>query len=237
MPLKGLNGLQHSGYSWAIHRTKVLTKHGWVQSPYNPAIFYRDSKATGITAPHNNEGRIILQTTVDDFQFTGIKAHQEALALKDELNLRLENIDNSGDIVQFTYTNNKVIWNKKEGTMTFDQESNVKDVVTRFNGKQTAPSPAQTPIASTEPPHEFAEVNDTHLKFKQQVAGSINYLTTVSRPDLALAGRVIASMKSTEHAKRALRYMRETHRLRYFSPGNRNTYVAQTLREAALAEE
>ena len=244
IPLKGINGLQYSGYSWELHRNKILQAKGFIPSQYNPAIFYRNENITNVKAPHDNENKICILTTVDDFEFIGYNSYNEYMDMTDELNLRADKQDDqNAENTEFVYTNTTINWDKKEHVMQIDQTEYAQDIVQRFDKiAQSKNFNKLIPITPQDPHIVYTDVNEANNKTRQQVAGSINYLVTISRPDLTYATRYLASMPGSKQAnmvaKNIIRYLRHKKILHFFgknfATNNQNDmpYAAQTIAQA-----
>jgi hypothetical protein len=218
--LKAIPGLQLSGASFEAFRDEVLTRNGWFRSACDPAVFQRHNPALGEHRSSNEDA--ILCCTVDDLEFTGFHLERLLQPLKDQLCLRVSRPEKVGDMQSIVYCNTRVLWT--ENKLVIDQGDYVASLLKRFTPGAVAATPIEAPILS------YTGESPAHEHARQSVAGCLNYLVTVSRPDLAVAVRELASSKgcteSSELCQRALRYLRQPRVLQYTKTDDRHLLVS-----------
>lgn len=210
---KSLYGLKQSALTWNRHVTEILTKLKFKRSVADPCLYTRTEKNGSITY-------ILLY--VDDLLVVG---ENESSTI--EIKKQLDNYFEVRDLGEATYYLGIKIERNQKGDISLSQETKVKQMI-QLHGLTDA-KPAKTPM---ETGFLSGDTTDSRLLSSshqyKQVIGSLLYLATVSRPDIAaavgfLARRVSAPTQADWNAaKRVIRYLAGTknYKLCLFSDSN-----------------
>ena len=199
---KSLYGLRQSPRCFNQAFDKWMRQDGFEPTRADPCLYVRKSQ----------NSTIMVSVHVDD-QLIASDSRPELDAFKKRLNARFECTDN-GPVNYFLGFN--VVRDRSKRRLVISQEHYVEALLERFDMVNC--NPVRTPLPASYTPRtatdqEFAEAK--HLDFPK-LAGSVLYLSTITRPDIAFAAGVLAryiSKWSTEHykaAKHLLRYLRGT---------------------------
>ena len=167
---KALYGLKQSPRLWYKHLLEALTKLGFEALPYDEAIFI------------HNKLKIIIICHVDDLIFTGPNSNEISNIVK-ELTKTIK-IEYISAIHQFLGMEIKLDY--KEQSVHINQNKYLNSLLERFNKKDL--NPVTTPVEAgvrLDKATDIANKND--LQLYQQQVGSLIYLATKTRPDIAYA--------------------------------------------------
>ena len=199
--LKGLYGLKQSARSWNNTFSAFLRAYNLLQSSADPCIFY------STTTP-----RIILALWVDD-----------GLAMCQDKNLLSKMIAHLRSTFEITVGDADVyvglhitrgIGNKK---IYIDQQRFTETILVKygFQDSNTVSTPCDPHVPLSNPP--VGDTDDIIPFFPyQEIVGSLLYLATHSRPDIAHAVSVVAQFSNNFReihvtaVKRILKYLRGT---------------------------
>ena len=102
---------------------------------------------------------------------------------------------------------------RDQRTMTINQENFLKSILKRYGMEDS--KPVSTPM---EPGKKFQKLSETEtpveVKLYQQMIGSLTYVATATRPDIAAAVNILSKYMANpgkehmEGVKRILRYIR-----------------------------
>lgn len=201
---KSLYGLCQSPRCFNQAFDKWMRSDGFIPNRADPCLYIR----------RRNGAVIYLSVHVDD-QLIASDSQKELDAFKKRLHERFPCTDN-GPVNYFLGFN--VIRDRPNRKLYISQEHYVESLLERFGMSSCNFKGPRTPLPSTFKPsvasdEEFEEAK--HLDFPQ-IAGSVLYLSTTTRPDIAHAAGVLAryiskwGMKHYEAAKHLLRYLRGT---------------------------
>jgi len=200
-------GLKQSPGEWYYQLVKYRGPFGFVITAWEPCVLVHES------------GDLFLATYVDDitlFGASGELKEQTINILKTEFKL-----NDMGELswllgIEITFTDDGI---------TLSQTTFIDKILNHFSMQDC--KPVSTPIDSS---HQFKAVEDEHERTDatayQQIIGSLMYLVTGTRPDLAYTITHLShfnSSPSTKHltaAKRVLRYLQGTKDRHLFYPWN-----------------
>jgi len=199
---KSLYGLRQSPRCFNQAFDKWMREDGFTSTRADPCLYIR----------RKHDHTIMVSVHVDD-QLIASNSRQELNAFKKRLNARFECTDN-GPVNYFLGFN--VIRDRTRRRLVISQEHYVEALLERFD--MTNSNPVRTPLPASFTPRiatdqEFSDVK--HLEYPK-LAGSILYLSTITRPDIAYAAGLLAryiskwSMEHFKAAKHLLRYLRGT---------------------------
>ena len=192
---KAIYGLKQSGRKWYGTLRDTLTSQGFKQMPFDPCVFV---------------GPVILAVYVDDMPIVGyikeIQSFKSSMAKTYPCK----------DLGQVKYLLGFEI-NIDDNGISISQRAYADRVLTRFgmqecNSRKTPLDPNTFPPRST----DSENVDQSRMKTYQQIIGSINYLVSGTRPDLAFTVSMLSTFNSNpseEHlalAKQVLRYLKAT---------------------------
>lgn len=198
---KSLYGLKQSPHLFNKKVNTFLKKLGFKPCAADPCIYL-----------YNKDGRRqMISIHVDDLLVAG-NCRAELDRLKEALHEELECTD-QGEVSYFLGIN--IYRDRANRKMYLSQEHYLESLLGRFgelgNACKTILPADWRPVMATEEEHELAKD-----KPFPQLAGSILYAATVTRPDLAYAASVLCrfisrwSMDHWKAAKHMLRYIRGT---------------------------
>ena len=204
---KALYGLKQASRQWYIRLKNTLIKYGWIASTFDNSLFIHPSG-------------LYLTVYVDDINIFG--SNTKAI---EATKVALRNAFEMTDLGQCAYYLGMHIQNTPEG-IYLHQASYVQQILNKFQFGDI--NPVSTPVDSltrlTLNRNETARRD--FIRMYQAMVGSLNYLATVSRPDIAFAVGLLArymSNPSAEHMKairRVFAYVKATKHLGlYFSRG------------------
>ena len=202
--VKSLYGLKQSPRQWYKLLDKFLRDKGYRRSDVDPCIYVKGDKNI-----------IMIALYVDDLI---IASNSEKLMKETKQNLcdRFE----MKDLGRLHYCLGiEIVW-RDDGTCMFNQSKYIENVLERYNMKDC--KPVSTPINSGTKltkemsPKTEKEISEMNLVPYRSAVGSLIYLVTGTRPDIAVAVGETAKYSNNpgkQHwmaVKRILRYLKET---------------------------
>lgn len=204
---KSLYGLRQSPRCFNKTFDEWMRQDGFVPTSADPCLYVRKTE----------KAVIFVSVHVDD-QLVASNSRTELDAFKARLNSKFACTDN-GPVNYFLGFN--VMRDRKNKKLWISQEHYVESLLERF-GMEDCKLPAK-PSSATPLPSQFKPRVATDEEFESvkhldypQIAGSVLYLSTITRPDIAFAAGVLAryiSKWNLDHylaAKHLLRYLRAT---------------------------
>jgi len=200
-------GLKQSPREWYYRLVEYLGPFGFVITAWDPCVLVHES------------GNLFLAIYVDDitlFGATGELKEQTINVLKTEFK-----VNDMGELnwllgIQITFTHNGI---------TLSQTTFIDKILNRFSMQDC--KPISTPI---DPNHRLMAIEvdeqSTDTTAYQQIIGSLMYLVTETRPDLAYTITHLSQFNSSPSithltaAKRVLRYLQGTNNRHLFYPWN-----------------
>ena len=199
---KGLYGLKQSGYLWFNHMKTSLTSLGFKQSDADQSVFIRQT--------HDNT-TTILGVYVDDFLVIS-NSIQQIDHLETELS-QFYTVRNLGPVKRFLGMD--IHRPTPTGPIYLSQSTYARKILHRF-GMQNC-NPAKTPFADTTQLHKRLDDEEpADETLYREMIGSIGYLPTYTRPDLAFTVSKLSQYLSNpsvlhmQAAKHVLRYIKGT---------------------------
>ena len=191
---------------------------------------------------HNRKPYGFLLTYVDDFLVVG--PPQVRSAIEEEIS-RLWDIKVAGSVNQFdtknpeasvNFLSTKIRSHPTLGGFTMTQEEFISDLIKTWEMSGCRPLMTPGEPASTELPDEGTELDPNDVLRAQKMAGSLIWLSTRTRPDIAYVQSRISSMatkapqRAIKEGLRALRYLQGTKSvgLRFEACENHNELIAYT---------
>ena len=208
---KALYGLKQAPRQWYLRLRASLLKSGWTPSSFDPSVFIHPKG-------------LFLTVYVDDINIFG-KTDEAIAPFKEALLQEFE----MTDLGSCAYYLGLHVHMTNKGTF-LHQSNFVQQILNKFqlNDVHTVATPTDVSSKLTTNKGETATKEFTRLY--QAMVGSVNYLATVSRPDIAFAvGRAARYMSnpSEEHMKelrRLFAYLKATMNLGLrYNPGINNT--------------
>ena len=203
------SGLGISGKNWYELYTGYLLELGFTQAGEEGTIFHINSNV-----PHKLETKekfkLTLAVYVDDsiMSFDNLSAYKELIA---KLDNRFK-ISHEEDASSFL--GSKITYDMQEGVLTITQEKFVTELLKNFQMENS--TPISTPMDSKlilsknqQPPEELKDLKT--VKSFQCLIGSLMWLTSVCRPDLAYSTTKLARYASNPgqiHIQAGLRVLR-----------------------------
>ena len=218
---KTLYGLRRSPYHWYDMMSSILTKMGLTASLHDPCLYsgYVES-SSGQKFQHP----LHIGLYVDDFVFyTKDKAHEQAF--QSELAKHIA-VDWMGKVDFFLGT--AFTWNQLDDgniSVHLSQATFTEHLAHRFSVDTMNKTPNMTPYRSGLPIDSIqpSAPDDPDLarrrKVYQSIVGSINWLATNTRPDVAPALTFLASymqLPSHQHYKAAIHVVKYLHSTRQY---------------------
>ena len=195
---KALYGLRQASRAWYEKLKKELLGLGFVQSKGDPSLFIQ----------HREDGQVVnLLVYVDD-----LLVASTSLAAVEDVKRKLAScfeLRDLGDVDFFLGW--EVDYKREQGVVKISQQRYALDVVEKF-GLQNATA-APTPMSNSAvllPAGEESNALPCAQKY-QEIVGSLMYLSSCSRPDIAYAVGKLARFMSAptqEHYRAALRVVR-----------------------------
>src|SRR3990167_1635049 len=187
--LKSIYGLNQSGFIWHnLLKNTILEDSNYSQSSLDPCLFYADN-------------RNFILIYVDDILLVGSNS-----VMRNKIQTKFTTHD-LGNIQQFL----NVKFERTEHSISISQENFILQLLKSYNLQDI--NPKKTPMLKLE--LDESPFLPDNLKYTQLV-GSLIYLTTVSRPDIAYCVIYLArqSSKPTERnwnqLKHLLAYLKST---------------------------
>jgi hypothetical protein len=192
---KGIYGLRQAGRRWYETLDAFLVKTGFKRSSHDPCLYVLNG--------------MILVVWVDDIILTGLK--EAVRAFKSSLCAEFD-IDDRGPLKWFLGF--EVGYDGE--SLTINQTSFVKDVLTRFNMADCNGVKLLMTSNYHESSAESPLLSEDQQATYRQLTGSLIHLSNVSRPDLSFAVSYLSGFlgKATDshwiQAKHVLRYLKHT---------------------------
>jgi hypothetical protein len=195
---KSLYGLKQSPRCWNKRFKSFLDKHGLIQSAADPCLFI------SMTKGH----KLMVALYVDD----GLVACQD----KDDLTRFLTELKSEFKVTvsdALCFLGLQII-QREDGSVVVSQANYARRLLHKFNMSDC--NPVATPIDKG---HDSGEADDVIISEKvpyREAVGSLMYLVTGTRPDLAYAVSVVSrsldkpSSRDWEKVKRIFRYLKGT---------------------------
>jgi hypothetical protein len=216
---KTLYGLHQSPREWHLLLAGWLINQGFTRCTAEPCVFIRNiGTATSL----------VVAVFVDDIVCCS-PSLDEVNAFKQAINTRFKMTDN-GPIENVLGI--QIKYDRSRRTMTLSQHSYIKSILARFGMSES--KPVATPLMPHTTLTKVSDAGDSvpgNGDWYRQLVGSLMYLSTGTRPDLAYSVGSLARFMSSpsEHhlvaAKRVLRYLAGTQTLglTYAYSGSDNT--------------
>ena len=210
---KALYGLKQSPRLWSKYLGNILLKYGFKEiSPY----IYK-----------NSELEIIVLCYVDDLLVFGPDISKINNLYKSKLSKDLK-ITDLGEIKQFLGI--EITRNRKERRLELSQLKYLENIKTRFNKSslKLVSIPIEPGVKARKNEEKNLENNTSNIVLYQQQIGSLIYLATKTRPDIAYAIGYSArfmSNPSEEHFKlleKIWKYLNYTKSYKLVYKGNKN---------------
>lgn len=185
---KALYGLKQSARQWQLYLATILAKFGFINLVTDTAVFYSKDKP------------IILVIHVDDILvFAEKKSYIDEL-YKDLSATNLE-VSNLGELKEFLGI--QINRNKDKKELVISQEGYITKILNRF--EKSSLKPKVNPLTlGIKLDKNLDQASSNDISRYQQQIGSLIYLTTFTRPDLAFPINYLArfmSNPSSEHFK------------------------------------
>jgi hypothetical protein len=223
--LKTLYGLHQAPREWYSQLKELFKSKGlnFNQSQGDPCIFYG----------YINNNLIIVAIYVDDNFIIGFK--KEINKLKEVLKsaFKMEDLGEISYIIGIRVDRNNL-------KLELSQEAFIDSLLDKFNMTQskpiTTPLPINIPSNTPDSQQPFKDIN-----LYQQLIGSLNYLSTKTRPDITFSVSVLSrklqqpTVQYFNLAKRVLRYLKGTKHLRLTYTKESNSIVGYS--DASYAED
>jgi len=206
-----LYGTKQAGRIWGINFNEELEQMGATRSTADPCLYEWH---------HPVHGRVFILVCVDDLivaseRFSGVEAIKRGVAAKFE-------VRDMGEVKDFIGM--KVMREKKAKQLTMSSPGHIMALLQEF-GMDTC-TPNKTAMASGVKLNKTGENLLPDGNRYAELVGSLLYLSTTTRPDIAFAVGVLTRFMSCpeqDHmhaAKGVLRYLRGTSRLGVMYGGN-----------------
>jgi histone deacetylase 1/2 len=199
---KGLYGLKQAPRQWHIKVKEILAQFGFKSFDSDPSIF--------INRDWNGDF-IMIGIYVDDCIVTGNNLHSIDQFEKQLMKkYKMKHLGNLASIL-----NMKLVRDRYAKISTLTQEDYVDEILTRFNMQDC--KPVDTPALKME--EDTTKEDETLFKDQNlylQAVGSLIYLSTSTRPDIAYAVSKAAEKSQTptqqdwKSVKRIFRYLKGT---------------------------
>ncbi|KAK3719576.1 hypothetical protein QZH41_006798 [Actinostola sp. cb2023] len=197
---KSLYGLKQSPRCWNYTLDEHLKSMGFVQTPSDPCIYVSDEDANPF----------IIAVYVDDIVLAG-PSDEKIAEVKQNISERFE-VKDMGELKYFLGV--QVI--QEDGKVWIGQPTYTENILKKFGMENC--KPVSTPV---DPNFKLTKAGADNVPHNQSdyqsVVGSLLYLSSVSRPDIAFAVSNVARYSSNptnEHwaaVKRILRYLKDSH--------------------------
>ena len=198
---KSLYGLKQAPRCWNMTLDQQLKKLGFIQSSSDPCLYIS-----------NSEGELFIIAVYVDDMLLVTRNQKKMKEVKHKLSTQFE-IKDLGDLHYILGVS--VIQNSSEKSVWIGQPAYTSTVIEKFG--LTNAKPVDTPTAAGSKlttATDDDELIDTSLY--QSAVGSLQYLSTMTRPDISFAVSNVAkfcSKPSKEHwvaVKRIMRYLKGT---------------------------
>lgn len=192
-----LYGLKQSGRVWFRKLVEHLKGFGLEQSKHDPCLFFHGQ--------HGKEDFIAMTIYVDDMLIAAATADLSA-----RLIAWIRNKFDLSDVGAAKWVLGIHVVRQENGNIRLDQSAYAKELVQRFGMEDARPVTTPCDINS----NNVAQVVPADAAVYRQVVGALNYLATVTRPDISYAVSQAAKYMATpstqqmEAARRILRYLK-----------------------------
>jgi hypothetical protein len=195
---RSLYGLKQSPRCWNKRFSQFLQKHNLIVSDADPCLFYRNDE----------KGKMFVVLYVDD----GLVAWENAEAVKS----LIDDLISEFKITTSTASSflSLQIKTLHDGSISINQAQYTLKVLSKYGMSEC--HKVATPIESNKDSAENSEyITDTNIPYREAV-GSLLYLATGTRPDIAYAVSIAAqaverpTMKDWCLVKRIMRYLKGT---------------------------
>ena len=204
--LKTIYGLKQAPREWNKVLHSFMRNQGMQQVKSDPAVYKRGKQET----------QLIVAVYVDDTTIMS-KSFREIEDIKNALSRRFRMTD-LGEVG--VLLGMKVTRDREQGTLTLSQSKYMKTILEKFRmsdcaGKRT-PMVVGVKLTKEMEPQNEEEVKEMSKVPYRQAVGSLMYLMTCTRPDIATAVSCVSSFMHNpgrEHwnaVKRILQYVRHT---------------------------
>jgi len=204
--LKALYGLKQAPREWNKVMHAFMVEQGMMQNKCDPAVY---SKGQG-------ESQLIVAVYVDDSTIMS-KSVEEVHKMKSALSNRFKMTD-LGEVG--VILGMKVMRDREKKILSLSQEKYVKDMLTRFNmsecgGKRT-PMVVGEKLTKEMCPSTKEEEEDMSMVPYKEAVGSLMYLMTCTRPDIATAVSCVSGFMQNPGrghwiaVKRIFQYLKHT---------------------------
>ena len=166
---KALYGLKQAPRAWYMKMSKTLKEMGFAQCPNEPCIYMRTKDAD----------TIMMIVHVDDFLIMGTK-EASIIGVKDQMRKILD-IKDLGEARRFL--NMVLKRDHMNKTITVSQTHIIEELENKYKDLEKF----HTKIPFTDQSEDDDEPDDRSKETFLQIFGSLNYLCTWTRPDLAYA--------------------------------------------------
>jgi hypothetical protein len=180
--LKGLYGLKQASHLWYNDVCEQLISYGLKKSSFDPCVFYDD----------NGKSLTIVAIYVDDFiVVTDDKNMYNDLLKKLGSKYDMKDLGNATRFVGV-----EINRNRKDRTITLNQPAYVQHILERFNMTQcdSKPCPAMSSVIFSKADSPSTPDDKEHMLNTPyaEAVGALNWLATMTRPDIAQAVSVVA---------------------------------------------
>ena len=198
---RSIYGLKQSARCWNFELDKQMKKMGFKQSETDPCIYVQVMK----------DGTFIIAIYVDDIILGGL-SNAVMKKMKASLSEKFD-VEDMGRLHHFLGV--KIIQNPQNNEIWIGQSAYSKDLLRRFRMNES--KPVDTPFDSSS---KLKKAQEGEQKCDQQqyqsAVGSLLYLSTKTRPDIAYAVGVVCRYSSNPTSthwtavKRIMRYLQGT---------------------------
>jgi hypothetical protein len=198
--VKSLYGLKQAPKKWHDKFDKTLISVGFVTNEADKCVYYRYSGGEGV----------ILCLYVDDILIFGtslelIKEVKDFLSQKFEMN----------DLREANVISNIKLIKGENGGVTLSQTHYVEKILSRFGYNNSKPAP--TPYDASLVPRKNLRITVDQLRYSQ-IIGSLMYLASATRPDIAYAVSKLSLFVSNPGSE----HWRALERVMHYLVGNMN---------------
>jgi hypothetical protein len=195
---KALYGLRESPMLWFLSLSNTLKQGGYVQSKYDPCVFYQlSTKRTVVIHVDDLLAMMAEKHHLDDLQ----------KLLEDQYGKVNRNEGNN-----LQYLKMKFEYTRNDGKLLLSQIGNIKDLVAKHVGESY--TPVYTPSDSTI--HDEDKTPDVDTTKYKSLVMSLQYLASATRPDIQTAVAYLntfcesPTQKKMDALTRIVRYLATT---------------------------
>jgi hypothetical protein len=222
---KALYGLKQAGRRWHKKFVASLLENGFKQSNVDPCVFTKEDENGAIIA--------MLGVFVDDLL---VAAETNQVALVKNILMNQFKMKDLGELSWFL----SIKIERNEDNIQLSQTAFIDAMLERFSMNDC--KPYSTPLPETiETGTPQALMKYDNIIRYQQIVGSLNYLATMTRPDITYAVNILAR-KMTQptllyynYAKRILHYLKGTRELKLTFTNSSNNLI-EGFSDASFAE-